>query len=293
VSVQDDIAAAFEAAGVQGTFHALDIGTGHEVVHRSDEPSVMASVFKLPILVALVRAADDGRIDLSEQVTVPLEGRAPGPTGISVMSDPVTLSWRDLARWMIVVSDNAATDVVLEKVGIDAVNDTLRELGCKNTEIKHDCRGLFATILEDAGLSSFEEFPTQPTTEELDTWRALKPLETNHATPRDITHLLGLVWKNEAASEESCAIVQQILLQQVWPHRLASGFPEDDVATGGKTGTLPRIRNEAGVVAFPDGGRYAVATFTTARATTQKNMAADAVIGQVARLAVDALRAGR
>jgi beta-lactamase class A len=290
-AVEGRIAAAFEAAGVVGAFHAVDLATGREVAHRSEEPVVLASVFKVPILLALVRAADARTIDLTQQVTVPVAGRAPGPTGLSTLRDPVTMSWRDLARSMIVVSDNAATDVVLERVGIGEVTETLRELGCDRTQIRLDCRGLFATIFEDAGIATMEDFPVHPTSEQLDSWRALRPLDTNHGTARDTTRLLRAIWQNEAASAESCELVREILGQQVWPHRLASGFPEDDVATAGKTGTLPRVRNEVGVVSYADGGRYAVATFTTAQATSQKNPGADAVIGQVARLAIDALRA--
>ena len=192
---------------------------------------------------------------------------------------------------MIVVSDNAATDVVLERIGFPAVKDTLAALGCDRTQVLVDVRGLFATVLEDAGLSSFEEFPAQPTAEELQQWRAMRPAETNSTTPRDITRLLRAVADGSAASEAGCQLVQTILLQQVWPHRLASGFPEDDVVTGGKTGTLPRIRNEVGLVLHADGSRYAVACFTHARSGALKNPAADAVIGTAARLAVDALRA--
>jgi beta-lactamase class A len=285
------LAAAFERAGVDGAFHALDLDSGAEVGHRPDEPSVLASVFKLPVLIALLRAADAGQLDLSEQVTVPVDGRVYGPTGLSVMTDPATLSLRDLARWMIVVSDNAATDVVLERVGVPAVNAVVKELGCTGTEVLADVGGLFQTVIEDAGLASFAEFPTQPTAAQLDTWRALRPLETNHGTPRDMTHLVRLLWTDQAASPESCELGRQILLQQVWPHRLASGFPEDEYVTGGKTGTLPRIRNEAGIVLHADGSRYAVACFTTARAVTVKNAAADAVIGEAARIAIDAFRA--
>jgi beta-lactamase class A len=287
--IEAELSQAFADAGVAGAFHAIDIDTGAELGHRADEPSVLASVFKVPILVTLLRAADEGTIDLTEQVTVPLDGRAPGPTGISVMTDPVTLSWRDLARWMIVVSDNAATDIVLERVGIENVNAAMKELGLTGTDIRVDCRGIFATILEDAGLASFDDLPTQPSAQELDTWRALTPLETNHGTPRDMTRLLTLLWTDQAASAELCELGRQILLQQVWPHRLASGFPEDDVVTGGKTGTLPRVRNEAGVVVRADGRRFAVATFTTATSTGQKNPAADAMSGRAARIAVDAL----
>lgn len=293
MSTEELLGQAFARAGVAGALHARDLDTGAEVGWRPDEPSVMASVFKLPVLVALLRAADAGDLDLAEQVTVPVAGRAEGPTGLSAMSDPVTMSLRDLARWMIVVSDNAATDVVLDRVGIPAVNLVLKELGCTSTEVLHDVRGLFQTILEDAGLATFADFPTAPTAEQLDGWRALRPLETNHGTPRDMTHLLQLVWDDRAAAPASCALGREILLQQVWPHRLASGFPEDAVAAGGKTGTLPRVRNESGVVLFADGGRYAVSVFTVATSLSGKNPVADAVIGETARLAVDALRATR
>jgi beta-lactamase class A len=291
VTVEQQLAQVFAEAKVDGAFHAVDLATGAEVGHRADEPSLMASVFKLPVLVALARAADAGDLDLSEQVTVPVEGRAPGPTGLSMMADPVTMSLRDLARLMIVVSDNAATDVVLARVGIPAVKEALSALGCTSTQVLVDVNGLFATILEDAGLSSFEEFPAQPRLEDLLSWRAMRPLETNYSTPRDMTRLLAAVMDGTAASAAGCDLVKSILLQQVWPHRLASGFPEDEVVTGGKTGTLPRLRNEVGVVAFPDGSAYATACFTWAHEGTAKNPGADAAIGRAARIAVDALRA--
>ncbi|MYZ41175.1 serine hydrolase, partial [Streptomyces sp. SID4917] len=75
--------------------------------------------------------------------------------------------------------------------------------------------------------------------------------------------LLGLVWRDEAAPAAACADVRRWLEFQVWPHRLRSGFP-DGVKVSGKTGTLPSVRNEIGVVEYPDGGRYAVAVFTRA-----------------------------
>jgi beta-lactamase class A len=283
---------AFARAGVTAGFHALDLTTGAEIGIREDEAQVAASVFKVPVLIGLLRGADKGEVDLSEQITVPADGRVEGPTGLSVMTDPVTMSLRDLARLMIVVSDNAATDVVIERLGIAAINVALKELGCTGTAVMHDVRGLFDTVIEDAGLRSVGELGT-PTAEQLDSWRAMRPLETNHTTARDMTHLLRLLWADEAASPKSCELGRQTLQQQVWPHRLASGFPEDEVVTAGKTGTLPRVRNEVGVVSCPDGSSYAVAVFTTAEATTVKHPAADAVIGEAARIAVDALRGGR
>ncbi len=92
----------------------------------------------------------------------------------------------------------------------------------------------------------------------------LDPAATNRSTPRDMTRLLGAIWWDEACAPEYAASMRRLLGLQVWPHRLASGFPFDDVHVVGKTGSLPTVRNEVGVVEYPDGGRYAVAVFTRA-----------------------------
>ncbi len=78
---------------------------------------------------------------------------------------------------------------------------------------------------------------------------------------------------------------------QVWPHRLASGFPDERFRVAGKTGTLPGVRNEIGVVEHAGGGRVAVAVFTRADTAAASLPQADRVIGTAARIAVDALRA--
>ena len=284
-----DLRALFERAGVDGFLHAVDIKSGQEVGLEPDAPVVTASTFKIAVLVELFRQADAGAIDLTEQVTVPVDQRAPGPTGLSVMLDPVSMSWRDLAQSMIVVSDNAATDVICERVGLDNVNRSMRDLGLTDTHLDDDCRGIFATLAEDAGVKSLDDVPMVPALELLERMRALRPETTDRTTPRDMTTLLRLIYTDAAASAESCQHMRRILLNQVWPHRLAAGFPEDDVFTAGKTGTLIIWRNEVGVVGRTDGSLFAVAVYTRSRQPSIKNPRADAVIGAAARMAVDDL----
>ena len=286
------LASCFAEAGVDGFFHALDLSNGNAVGHQEDEYVIPASVFKLPVLLELFRQHVAGDIDATAQVQVPVEGRAPGPFGLSIMLDPMTMSLRDLAWLMMGISDNAATDVICGLVGLDNVNKTLASLGLGQTTISGDCRDLFASMLADLGAASFEDL-IQPMTYALS--QSVSALDPHRAetrtTPGDITTLLRLVWDDEAAAPEACAEVRRILGAQVWPHRLAAGFADqDEVTTSGKTGTLPGIRNEVGVVEYPDGGRYAVACFTRSPRLTRKDAAADAVIGRAARLAVDALR---
>jgi beta-lactamase class A len=118
--------------------------------------------------------------------------------------------------------------------------------------------------------------------------RAIDAKRTNRTTPREMTRLLSMIWRDEAGPPDACAEVRRIMGLQVWPHRLTSGFG-DGVKLSAKTGTLPAIRNEAGVVELPDGSRYAVAVFTRANTYVWTQPAIDAAIGTAARLAVDEL----
>ncbi|MGW0469895.1 serine hydrolase [Streptomyces coeruleorubidus] len=282
------IHAAFADAGVTGRLHAVDIDRGAQLDAGADQPVCTASVHKLCLLVTLHEQAAAGFLDLTEQVECPPEGRTAGPTGLAAMLDGAQLSLRDLAYLMMSVSDNAAADLLLARVGLDAVNRTTARLGLTGTHAVHTFGELLATIKEDAGPGGARSLADPHVVARL---RALDPARTNHSTPRDMTRLLAAVWRDEACTPEHGAAIRRVLGLQVWPHRLASGFPFDDVHVAGKTGSLPTVRNEVGVVEYPDGGRYAVAVFTRTARTSALQPAADAVIGTAARLAVDALRA--
>ncbi|MFI6287924.1 serine hydrolase [Streptomyces sp. NPDC051018] len=81
-----------------------------------------------------------------------------------------------------------------------------------------------------------------------------------------------------------------IMGRQIRQHRLSAGF-EDAVLVSGKTGTPWGIRNEIGVVEYPDGRRYAAAVSLRTRSSALRLPKADAAIGRAARVAVDLLRA--
>ncbi|MFF7024716.1 serine hydrolase [Streptomyces klenkii] len=282
------IRAAFTEAGVTGWLHAADIDSGAQLDVGADQPVVTASVHKLCVLVALHQQAEEGLLDLSEQTVCPPPGRTPGPTGLAAMLDEVRLSLRDAAYLMMAVSDNTAADLLLRRVGLDAVNHTTRRLGLTRTHAVHTFGDFLALLKEDTGPGGPQALTDPRVVAGL---RVLDPAATNRSTPRDMTRLLGAIWRDEACAPEYAASMRRLLGLQVWPHRLASGFPFDDVHVAGKTGSLPTVRNEVGVVEYPDGGRYAVAVFTRASSPAAVLPPADAVIGTTARIAVDALRA--
>ncbi|MFF9558463.1 serine hydrolase [Streptomyces albus] len=284
---RDRIRAAFAEAGVTGWLHATDIDSGAQLEVDADHPVVTASVHKLCLLVALHQRAEAGHLDLAEQTECRPEGRTQGPTGLAAMLDTARLSLRDAAYLMMSVSDNAAADLLLARVGLDTVNESTRKLGLARTHAAHTFGEFLATIREDAGHGGPRALADPQVLSRL---RALDPARTNRSTPRDMTRLLRAVWRDEACSPRHGAAIRRLLGLQVWPHRLASGFPFDEVHVAGKTGSAPTLRNEVGVVEYPDHGRYAVAVFTRAASPSAILPAADAVIGTAARIAVEALR---
>jgi beta-lactamase class A len=293
--LEREIRRAFADAGVHGRLHAMPLGgPAREVGVDPDEPVVMASVYKLPLLVAFCRRVDAGDLDPREQVTVDPDGRTAGPTGLSVMRDPVTMSWRDLACSMIAVSDNAAADVLLQRVGIEQVNETLSDLGLERTRVLGGTADVFRSLVADtAAADTAAAFRMLTSNDAALAVRAYDAVLASATTPRDMTRLLAAVWSDRAASPQQCRFARELLGAQAWQHRLRSGFPPVGVRVAGKTGTLAAVRNEVGVVQFDGERPVAVAVFTRAARAEEMLPRADAVIGQAGRLAVTDLRSGR
>jgi beta-lactamase class A len=289
--VEAEIAGIFASVGAHGFLHAREIGGGPEVAVGADDPVVLASVFKIPVAVAYAREVAAGRLDETARTRVGSRYRI-GGIGTAGCADDVEMSWRDLALFMLTMSDNAATDVVYHRIGQQAVDRVLADLGLHRTRLIGCCEDLFASVLADVGASGDADIDAVfagATPEQ--TWKlaVLDPARTTSSTPREISELLDAVWTDRAGEPAACERVRSMMARQIWPHRLSSGFGSD-VAIAAKTGTLPAVRNEAGVVSFPDGRSFAVAVFTRANSLAERQPAIDAAIGRAGRLAVDHLR---
>ncbi len=293
---EHEIRQAFADAGVRGWLHATALGGSRtrEIGLGPDEPVVMASVYKLPLLVAFCRQVDAGTVDPREGVTIVPAERTAGSTGLSVLRDPVTMSWRDVVCLMIAVSDNAAADVVLERIGLDRLHETMAHLGLTRTQVRGGMAEVHRTLVADTATAdtaaAFQALASHDVAPEI---RAYDPGYGSVTTPREMTGLLAAIWSDRAASAEQCRFAREVLHSQIWPHRLRSGFPHDGVRVAGKTGSLGALRNEVGVVHFEGEHPVAVAVFTHAARADAALPRADAAIGQAARLAVTDLRSGR
>ncbi|GAB3745566.1 serine hydrolase [Amycolatopsis oliviviridis] len=290
--VIETINARAKEVGVRVRLHAAEIDGARRIGIDEHTPVVTASVFKVPIALELARQGADGGLDLGEPVTVPPGHPTPSPYGLATFRHEITMSWYDLAILMIGISDNVATDLILARVGKDSTEKSLRRLGFEYTTVPQDCGEVLGSIGKDLGISyeDDEKALSELSIERIQALRALQPEHSCATTAEEITRLLGLIWRDEAASPTACADVRRWLELQVWPHRLRSGFPDDGIRVSGKTGTLPSVRNEVGVVEYPDGGRYAVGIFTDAVDGRSRVPERDAFIGFAAAQAVEWLR---
>lgn len=292
MSVEDRIRAVFADAGCTGWLHARRCdGSDDEVSVAGYDRVVTASTYKLVLLLAFCHAVDTGRIDPREPVTVIPAECTPGPTGISALHDPVTMSRRDLATSMITVSDNAAADLLLDEVGLGAVEALLTRVGLAGTRIVGGTADIHRSLIRDTDThTTAEAFAALADNDEAWTVSAYDPAFTSSSTPEEMTRLLRAVWTGTVVSVEQTEFVRAVMRNQVWPHRIASAFPHRGVTVAGKTGTIGVIRNEVAVVEFPGEYPVAVAVFTRAARADPMLPVVDAAIAESARIAVTELR---
>ena len=117
------------------TYALTDLGSGEHIGRDEDEVMPTASLIKVPILVALYQAVAQGRTSLTDRIQFQEEHRVGGSGVLNHMTPGVEMSVRDAATIMIIISDNVATNMMIDLVGLDEINGTMRALGLKQTTI--------------------------------------------------------------------------------------------------------------------------------------------------------------
>jgi len=220
--------------------HALALEVGGQRFGRDeDTPFPAASLIKLPLLVLALRSAERGELDLGERVPLAAEHRASGSGLLQDLDPGLSPSWRDLLTLMIVVSDNLATNLVLARLGLGAVNAALPDLGMPHTRL---------------------EGPLQ-----VDAARRTPRQRAGHVaatTAGDVLQLLLGLDDERLLGAEASAWARDRLRAQRYREaipRLLSGEASvgAGVMVGSKSGWLAHARHDAGVVWREDGSRLA------------------------------------
>jgi len=131
--VQENIAAVAARLGGTVGVAAHNLASGAEAHYNADDLYPMASCFKIPVMVEVMRRVDTGSLRLDDRLTLTEADKSPGSTLIHC-HEGLRPSVRDLLYLMITLSDNTATDMLWRLVGLGSVNETMRGFGLETID---------------------------------------------------------------------------------------------------------------------------------------------------------------
>lgn len=288
------------AGGVDGTVgvgvHHLE--SGREVHLNGDEAFPMASTYKVPVAVEILRRVDRGALRLDSLVSVDPGDLHPG-SGVleDLFDDPgVLLSVKNLMDLMLQISDNSATDLTMALAGgPEAVTGRMRALGLDGIRVDRPTVELIADWVGVADLpppdqvtkARWEEVADSIPEAVRDSAAAAfdrDPRDT--ATPRDMARLLRGIWEREYLTDASSRLLLDIMYACRTGEARLKGLLPDDTEVAHKTGTIGGTTNDVGIVDLPHGaGHVVVAVFV--KGSEAEVPERERVIAEVARAVHD------
>ena len=192
----------------------IDASNGNYCQVNSDKAFVSASMIKLAVLCEYMRAVDKGQLDPADRVALK-NMKVVGGTGLIQTERHASYTYDELCRYMIMYSDNTATNVIINKLGQDVINERVQTLGCKNTSLNRQLM-------------------------------ALNTNTENWISARDVAAILYKIKNGTAASSTMCAKALEYLGKQTDNEGMAEGISSGAFAH--KTGSLRSMRHDGGIV---------------------------------------------
>jgi beta-lactamase class A len=209
-----------------------NLKTGESFAHQADQAMPTASLIKFPVLIELYRQADADQVDLGKMLTLRETDKVPG-SGILTphFSAGASFSLRDAARLMIAFSDNTATNLVLDEIGLPATTETMTRLGCPNTRLhakvyRRDTTSIDRERSERYGLGS--------------------------TTAAEMLRLYELLERNELVSPQASKAIREHLQTCQEPNKFPRFLPPGTVLAF-KGGSVDDARTAAGIIESPAG----------------------------------------
>lgn len=220
-------------AGLDGVvgYIVTDLTTNERVAAKLErEAFPTASAIKLSVLYELMKQVESGAVALDTPAPVN-PSQLVGGSGVLQHLTSASLSLRDHATLMIMVSDNSSTNIVIQAVGMEKVNARMTALGLGDIRLRR--------LMMDAA--------------------AVKRGDENIASPQSLARIAELLWRGEGlkpASRETALGMLELVSGSI-----RQGVPRR-VPVFAKTGSLDGVRTEAGVVAV-EGRPFSIAVMTT------------------------------
>jgi beta-lactamase class A len=249
----EEIAARLD--GVMGVA-ILDLTDGRVLLHNAERVFPAASSIKLAILLELyrqdqaARAGAKGKTRLDDIYTFDPKDLVEDSQIIAGLTPGVTcVTNHDLAQFMVAVSDNASANILIDRVGMQNVNATLRNLGLSKTILRRKMMDITAARRGDE----------------------------NVATPREMVRLLEAIYKEKALDKQATAdFIKQLSTRKKDSH--LTDFLPERVQVANKPGELEAVRNDSGIV-YASNRPFAISVMT---AYDRDEKATERAIGEVA-----------
>jgi beta-lactamase class A len=207
--------------------YAKNLDTGKEYALRADEQVRTASTIKLPIMTEVFRQVAQGKLKWTDEIILTKQVKQGGSGILSEFADNTKIDLKTAVNLMIVVSDNTATNLVIDRVSADSVNEFMDTLGIKQTR-----------SLRKIGGGGDSKAASEPLN---------KLFGIGVSSPRDMARLLEKLERGEVVSKEASAEMIAILRRQQYTDGIGRNLL-DTVPVASKSGALDRLRSDVGIV---------------------------------------------
>lgn len=223
---------------------AKHLRTGSTVALNPDVPVNTASVIKLPIMLEAMYQVKEGRVSFDDMLPLRKDDQVSGSGVLLLFHTPAEINFETAIVLMITQSDNTAANLVLAHIGRENVNRRLRTMGLQST-----------TSIRP--ISRPKEGDQSP---------ELKPFGIGRTTAREMAAVLESIERCDLAEQKLCARMVDILQHQFWRNGIPHFLEDTDTTevashVANKTGSLNRVRNDAGLV-YTKNGPIVISAFT-------------------------------
>jgi beta-lactamase class A len=225
-------------------FYAKDLKTGATVAINPDVAVPTASVIKLPVMVEAYYQVKAGKHHLDDRLKLTKENQVEGSGVLTLLQPGLEPTLQDAITLMITQSDNTATNMVIDAIGIPAVNERIAAMGLKNTYLYKK------VFMPPQG-------PTPPDQ---------KKFGLGKTTAREMAQVMESIERCDLGDNKLCKQMIGILKNQnvrtMIPRFLETiDTSETDSAIGNKTGSLDEVRNDVAIV-YTKHGPIVISAFT-------------------------------
>ena len=234
------------SANISVSFYDLDQGEGFSI--KGDEKVPSASMIKLLILLKALDECDKGKINLEDIINLGDYEKVDGSGILKELSNNHKFSIRELLTLMIIVSDNTATNILIDLLGMEGINKIGHDLGLKKTTLE---RKMMDSHAREKGLDNF-------------------------TSSNEILKLLKMIYEKDFVSEDYSDLALDILLRQQERQRLQRYLPED-LKIASKSGDLDNLENDGGIF-FTENKNYILVVLVN---QAESNVLAKEIIGGI------------